>query len=276
MSSAASSLLRGGGSSSNSSGQQASEGSPVLRDQDETRPSLASSISAASPGGEIYRRHAPLSPDRNKPTAFSLSPPISDSSPAKLSSLNPNPPSDRINASPSPFASRVARHGSLGGGQVDMSVRALLARHQYLLRTMAILVVLCAVYLYFAISMDQEGLSCQGLRGEALAECREQLKAKRLANRKGRGGDNAGVKNGAGKSGEVREGREGSKSGGEVGGSGEGQIGHVQAIQMRQQERYANGYQIVDAEERGPSDRHGEKQDKEDDVSREELKRSKS
>ncbi|GJP35417.1 hypothetical protein CLOM_g19946 [Closterium sp. NIES-68] len=66
-----------------------------------------------------------------------------------------------------------------------MSVRALLARHQYLLRTMAILVVLCAIYLYFAISMDQEGMSCQGLRGAVLAECREQLKAKRLANRKG-------------------------------------------------------------------------------------------
>ncbi|CAI7789478.1 unnamed protein product [Closterium sp. NIES-53] len=272
MSSTASSLLRGG--SSSSSGQQASEGSPVRLDQDETRPSLASSISAASPGGEIYRRHTPLSPNGNKPTPFSLAQSIPDSSPAKLTSLNPIPPSDRINASPSPFTSRAARHGSLGN-QPDMSVRALLARHQYLLRTMAILVVLCAVYLYFAISMDQEGLSCQGLRGEALAECREQLKAKRLANRKGRGGDNAGVKSGSDSSGGVREGREGV-GGGEVGGSGEGQIGHVKAIQMRQQERYANGYQVVEAEERGVSKRHGDKRDETEDVGREEFRESRS
>ncbi|GJP37856.1 hypothetical protein CLOM_g22260 [Closterium sp. NIES-68] len=275
MSSTASSLLRGGSSNSSSNNSlQTSDGSPVQLGQiDGSRPSLASSISAASPGGEIYRRHTPLSPDRNKPSAFSLPQPILDSSPIKSTALNPtNPSSDRVNASLPLFTSRAARHASLGG-QPDMSVRALLARHQYLLRTMAILVVLCAIYLYFAISMDQEGMSCQGLRGAVLAECREQLKAKRLANRKGRGGDGAGI-SGLKRSGGLREGRVGGEGGeggengekgkgGEGGDRGGGQIGHVRAIQTEEQERYAGSYQAAGAGGRGLSERQGDKRDDE-------------
>lgn len=66
----------------------------------------------------------------------------------------------------------------------DLSMPALVERHKFLLVTVVILVILCSVYLYFAVSMEIKnadlgyvGAACRGLKGELLQKCQEKLVA---------------------------------------------------------------------------------------------------
>ncbi|CAO2819639.1 unnamed protein product [Amaranthus hypochondriacus] len=53
--------------------------------------------------------------------------------------------------------------------QNDMSCSALLQRHRFLLTALVLLVVLCTVYLYFAVTLGSE--SCYGLLGTEREVC---------------------------------------------------------------------------------------------------------
>ncbi|CAI7812504.1 unnamed protein product [Closterium sp. NIES-53] len=157
---------------------------------DPTSPTATSSYSTASK--DVYRRHGVTSPplDPKLPTSI---PPVSSLSPSLLPTSPNLRPSERHLRSPQQ-GNLAIRSGSRlqsqyrpkpqpsGSAQVDLSFRALVARHQYLLTTMAILAVLCTIYLYFAISMDDgESSKCGGLRGKALADCRLMLQVHRKA-----------------------------------------------------------------------------------------------
>ena len=91
----------------------------------------------------------------------------------------------------SELAASIVHSGSIIRSAPDLSLPALVTRHKYLLVTMTILVVLCIVYLYFAVSMGADDFRCQGLRGDALVECREGLMA---ARRDAAGGGKSGVR----------------------------------------------------------------------------------
>eukprot|EP00271_Cylindrocystis_brebissonii_P003922 TRINITY_DN15191_c0_g1_i1.p1 TRINITY_DN15191_c0_g1~~TRINITY_DN15191_c0_g1_i1.p1 ORF type:complete len:129 (-),score=22.22 TRINITY_DN15191_c0_g1_i1:46-432(-) len=54
---------------------------------------------------------------------------------------------------------------------VDNSTSALILRHQFLLWTMLVLVILCTVYLYFAVSLGSLP-ECKGKWGKDLVSCR--------------------------------------------------------------------------------------------------------
>jgi len=60
----------------------------------------------------------------------------------------------------------------------DLSLRALVDRHRFLLVAVILLVVLCSIYLYFAISMDLSAENarthCKGLTGEMLRSCEKE------------------------------------------------------------------------------------------------------
>jgi hypothetical protein len=76
---------------------------------------------------------------------------------------------------------KLPRVGRKGEEAADLSLPALVERHKFLLVTVVILVVLCTVYLYFAVSMEikddpgYSGAACRGLQGEALRLCQEKL-----------------------------------------------------------------------------------------------------
>ncbi|KAJ7530466.1 hypothetical protein O6H91_14G004400 [Diphasiastrum complanatum] len=53
----------------------------------------------------------------------------------------------------------------------DLSWRSLIQRHQFLLFMLFLLTLLCAVYLYFAVTLGTADL-CPGLEGAQMALCR--------------------------------------------------------------------------------------------------------
>ncbi|GJP33764.1 hypothetical protein CLOM_g18280 [Closterium sp. NIES-68] len=183
---------------------------------DPTSPTATSSYSTASK--DIYRRHGLTSPP-SEPKVPASFPPGTSLSPSLLPNSPNLLPSERLR---SPQQTSVAtRTGSRlqsqyrprqpsGSAQPDLSFRALVARHQYLLTTMAILAVLCTIYLYFAISMDDgESSKCGGLRGKALADCRLMLQVHRKTAKVDSGGigRSGGLgRDGGGKGGEVERG----------------------------------------------------------------------
>ncbi|XP_047342144.1 uncharacterized protein LOC124945708 [Impatiens glandulifera] len=65
----------------------------------------------------------------------------------------------------------------------DLSCSVLLQRHRYLLTALALLAVLCTVYLYFAVTLVP-GKSCAGLTGKLKESCNAELAKAAMGNGK--------------------------------------------------------------------------------------------
>eukprot|EP00897_Mesotaenium_endlicherianum_P001077 jgi/Mesen1/10970/ME000096S10548 len=69
-----------------------------------------------------------------------------------------------------------AKGGSAGDSSrddpSDNTLAALVRRHRFLLSMMSVLLVLCTIYLYFAISMGEGPTSCSGLHGADFEQCK--------------------------------------------------------------------------------------------------------
>lgn len=92
-------------------------------------------------------------------------------------SLSVLSPAHRRNQNPvSPSASMFRRSSTFSRDEADLSWIALMKRHRFLLFTLALLVFLCTIYLYFAITLGEN--DCSSLSGKEEALC--QLKRSKI------------------------------------------------------------------------------------------------
>ncbi|KAK9066329.1 hypothetical protein SSX86_013650 [Deinandra increscens subsp. villosa] len=80
--------------------------------------------------------------------------------------------------SPSSFKRQYTKDDELG------SFSTVIKRHRYLLTALALLTLLCTVYLYFAVTLGAAGDVCSGLNATQKALCRVQLAKESIAKRK--------------------------------------------------------------------------------------------
>lgn len=80
-------------------------------------------------------------------------------------------PAHRRNQNPvSPSASLLRRSSTFSREETDLSWMALIRRHRFLLLMLALLILLCTIYLYFAIKLGAD--NCSSLSGKEEALCR--------------------------------------------------------------------------------------------------------